>query len=72
MFSVSGGDSRGEAVFIVTIVTLVATTVFVGARLVSRFGVLQHGSADDWSIIFAWVSFGQEIAAYAYTERRLN
>ncbi|KAL5346578.1 hypothetical protein ACLOAV_008285 [Pseudogymnoascus australis] len=60
MFSVSGGDdTRGKAVFIVTIVTLVATTVFVGARLVSRFGVLQHGSADDWSIIFAWlIAFG--------------
>lgn len=56
MSSISNSDSVGETVFIVTITTFVIATTFVVARLVSRFGVLRSRTADDWSMILAWVS----------------
>jgi hypothetical protein len=56
MSSISGHLSRGKAVFIVTTTTFVLATVFVAARLVSRFGILKHRTADDWFIILSWVS----------------
>jgi hypothetical protein len=56
MSSISGRDSRGKAVFIVTTTTFVLASVFVAARLVSRFGVLKSRTADDWFMILAWVS----------------
>ena len=49
------GDSRGRAVFIVTTTTFVAATVFVVARLLSRFAILKTRTADDWWMIVAWV-----------------
>lgn len=48
--------SRGKPVFVVTTITFVLATVFVVARLVSRFGILKHRTADDWVMILAWVS----------------
>jgi hypothetical protein len=56
MSSISGHDSRGKGVFIVTTTTFVLASVFVAARLVSRFGVLKSKTADDWVMILAWVS----------------
>jgi hypothetical protein len=51
--------SRGRAVFIVTTTTFVLASIFVAARLVSRFGILRNRTADDWCIILAWVSLLQ-------------
>ncbi|KAG4437240.1 hypothetical protein IFR05_007294 [Cadophora sp. M221] len=51
--------SRGRSVFVVTTVTFVLATFFVAARLISRFGVLRHRTADDWVMILAWfLAFG--------------
>lgn len=50
--------SRGRSAFVVTTTTFVLATVFVAARLISRFGVLKSRTADDWVIILAWVSRG--------------
>ncbi|CAD6503184.1 BgTH12-02852 [Blumeria graminis f. sp. triticale] len=46
--------SRGQSVVIVTLTTIVLTTIFVFARLVSRLGILRTRTADDWFIILAW------------------
>src|SRR4051794_18342898 len=48
--------SRGRSVFVVTTITFVLASFFVAARLISRFGVLRHRTADDWVMILAWVS----------------
>jgi len=40
----------------VTTTTFVLASVFVAARLASRFGVLKSRTADDWFMILAWVS----------------
>lgn len=48
-------DSHSRTVFIVTTSTIILATLFVLARLISRFGVLRKHAADDWLIILAWV-----------------
>ncbi len=48
--------SRGAVVFVVTTVTFALASVFVAARLISRFGILKSRTADDWVMIVAWVS----------------
>lgn len=55
MSVISDYSSRGKAVFIVTTTTFVLASVFVAARLVSRFVVLKSRTADDWCIVLAWV-----------------
>ena len=50
-----GHPSRGKAVFVVTTITFILATIFVCARLVSRFAIVRHKTWDDWFIIFAWV-----------------
>ncbi|KAL2071825.1 hypothetical protein VTL71DRAFT_13060 [Oculimacula yallundae] len=51
--------SRGRTVFVVTTITFVLASFFVIARLISRFGVLKHKTADDWVMILAWLlAFG--------------
>lgn len=47
---------RHESVFIVTTTTFVLASIFVAARLISRFGIIRHKTWDDWFIILAWVS----------------
>lgn len=42
--------------FIVTTVTFVLATVFVFARIISRFVLLRRRTWDDWLMILAWVS----------------
>jgi hypothetical protein len=61
MTGVSDFHSRGKAVFIVTTTTFILATVFVLARLISRFGILKHRTADDWFIILSWVSGGKQL-----------
>jgi hypothetical protein len=56
MSSITGHDSRGKSVFIVTTTTFVLASIFVAARLVSRFGIVKNRTADDWCMILAWVS----------------
>ncbi|KAG9247962.1 putative L-fucose permease [Calycina marina] len=46
--------SRGKPVFIVTTITFVLATVFVAARLLSRFVILKKRTWDDWVIFLAW------------------
>ncbi|KAK6599339.1 l-fucose permease [Botrytis cinerea] len=51
--------SRSELVFWVTTITFIITSIFVVARLVSRFGILRKRTPDDWFIIFSWIfAFG--------------
>ena len=57
MSGISSPGSRGKVVFIVTTVTFVLASIFVAARLVSRFGIVRNRTADDWFMILAWVSF---------------
>jgi hypothetical protein len=49
-------SSRSEVVLVVTTTTFVLASVFVTARLISRFGILKSRTADDWFMIVAWVS----------------
>jgi len=49
-------DSRGEVVLVVTTTTFVLASLFVAARLISRFAILRSRTADDWFMIIAWVS----------------
>lgn len=56
MADFGGHHSRGEAVFVVTTTTFVLASVFVAARLISRFAILRSQTADDWFMIVAWVS----------------
>jgi hypothetical protein len=51
----TGNGSRREGVLVVTTTTFVLATVFVVARLVSRFGIVKNNTWDDWFIILAWV-----------------
>ena len=48
-------DSRSHGVFVVTTATFALATVFVAARLISRFGISKNRTWDDWIIILAWV-----------------
>lgn len=45
---------RGPAVFIVTIVTICLSTLFVAARMVSRIGIVRRVGWDDYIIVLAW------------------
>ncbi|OBT53598.1 hypothetical protein VE04_07440 [Pseudogymnoascus sp. 24MN13] len=73
MSSVSNHYSRGSAVFIVTTVTFVLATIFVAARLISRFGILRRRTADDWCMIFAWLlAFGHSFSIGFGTFRGLG
>lgn len=53
--SEDGMPSRSSAVFVVTTITMSVATVFVIARLVSRFVVLKVRSWDDYLMILGWV-----------------
>ena len=48
-------QDRGPIVLTITIVLLVASTVFVALRLVSRIGVVKKVTWDDHFIVLAWV-----------------
>lgn len=49
-------ENRGPVVLAVTTAFVVASTVFVALRLVSRIGVVRKVSKDDYFIVLAWVS----------------
>lgn len=49
-------QNRGSVVLAVTIAHIVASTIFVVLRLISRIGVVRKVSRDDYFIILAWVS----------------
>ena len=48
-------QDRGPIVLTITIVLLIASTVFVALRLVSRIGVVKKVTWDDHFIVLAWV-----------------
>jgi len=59
MTSITELYGRGKAAFIVTTSTFILATLFVVARLISRFGILRHKTADDWVMVLAWfIAFG--------------
>ena len=49
-------QNRGSVVLAVTIAHIVASTIFVVLRLISRVGIVRKVSRDDYFIILAWVS----------------
>lgn len=49
-------QNRGSVVLAVTVAHVVASTIFVVLRLISRIGVVRKVSRDDYFIILAWVS----------------
>lgn len=64
MSAINDLHGRGRAAFVVTTTTFILATLFVIARLISRFGILKHRTADDWIMILAWVSF---VGGYDFT-----
>lgn len=52
-----GVEDRGPVVLAITIAFVAASTVFVLLRLVSRIGVVNRVTWDDYFIILAWVSY---------------
>lgn len=73
MSSPDGSYSRGPQVFAATTVTIVLATAFVAARLISRFGIVQKHTWDDWLIIIAWfIAFGLSFAIDYGTSKGLG
>lgn len=57
MFLVDNGrQERSKGVFIGVTVTFIIASIFVVARLVSRFVITKYRGRDDYFIILAWVS----------------
>ncbi|KAH8587260.1 major facilitator superfamily domain-containing protein [Bisporella sp. PMI_857] len=56
MSDITGDNSRGRGVFVVTTTTFALATIFVAARLISRFGIVKNKTWDDWFVILAWAS----------------
>ena len=48
-------QNRGAVVLAVTTALLVASSVFVVLRIISRMGIVKRISWDDYFIILAWV-----------------
>ena len=46
---------RSPAVFVVTLVTLLAATLFTALRLISKWTVVKKPTSDDWFSILAWL-----------------
>ncbi len=46
---------RGPAVFAVTTATLVVASVFVAARIISRWFIVKNVTWDDWVMMLAWL-----------------
>jgi hypothetical protein len=53
----NGRPERSKGVFIGVTVTFIVASIFVVARLVSRFGIMKHRGQDDYFIILALVSW---------------
>jgi hypothetical protein len=56
MFLDDSSIGRSRDVFSGTTVTIILASLFVAARVVSRFGILKHHGWDDYFILLAWVS----------------
>jgi hypothetical protein len=52
----NGRPARDKGVFIGVTVTFILASIFVAARLVSRFRIVKYRDWDDYFIILAWVS----------------
>jgi hypothetical protein len=51
-----GIPDRRQSVLVVTTATLVISTIFIAARLVSRLVIVRKITWDDYFIVFGWVS----------------
>jgi hypothetical protein len=51
----SGVPDRRQAVLVVTTATLVISTLFVAARLLSRIAIVRRTAWDDYFIVLGWV-----------------
>jgi hypothetical protein len=49
-------EGHSLKVFVGVLVTFILSSLFVAARLVSRFGIVKRHGWDDYTIIVAWVS----------------
>jgi hypothetical protein len=49
-------EGHSLKVFVGVLVTFILSSLFVAARLVSRFGIVKRHGCDDYTIIVAWVS----------------
>ena len=52
----NGVPDRRQSVLVVTTTTLVISTIFIAARLVSRLAIVRKITWDDYLIVFGWVS----------------
>jgi len=50
-----GVQDRGPVVLAITIALLVASSIFVTLRLISRIGIVKKVTLDDWFITLSWV-----------------
>jgi hypothetical protein len=56
MFLDTSNGSRSRPLFVGVTLTFILASLFVAARLVSRFGIVKHRGWDDYLIVLAWVS----------------
>ena len=56
MFLGTHKEGRSRVVFVGVTVTFILASIFVTARLVTRFGIVKHRGWDDYCIVLAWVS----------------
>jgi cation transporter-like permease len=61
----NGRPERSKSVFISVTVTFILASIFVIARLVSRFGIVKYRGRDDYFIILAWVSLLAWVLQYS-------
>jgi hypothetical protein len=66
-------NGHGPTVFVVTTTTFVLASVFVFARLISRFAIVRNRTWDDWFMIIAWFfAFGLSFAIDYGTSKGLG
>lgn len=59
MDQASSKETHSEGALVVTTATFALATVFVVARLASRFWIVKNKTLDDWFIVLAWLlAFG--------------
>jgi len=58
--------NRGTSVLVVTAIMMVLATIFVVLRLISRIGIVNRISWDDYFIILAWVCRNLRVKSNRY------
>jgi fucose permease len=66
-------EGHSLKVFVGVLVTFILSSLFVAARLVSRFGIVKRHGWDDYTIIVAWfLAFGMSFAVAFCTFKGLG